>query len=567
MPKYFDASAQRERPGAAFIKRRARSVGVTAAVGFVYFLIAELGLGLYGQTNWVSVFWPAFGVSAGILIGLGPGARLQVATGIIVAILVAHFRAGDPSWLGPAFALSDAAEALVAAGLIQYLFGADFSLSRLNHVLGLLAAAILGSLASFAVWILPSTMFQDSKEPILITFQHWFMGDIVGFVALGPFVIGLFAAVRQRPSRDELIEGAAALAGLALMTAIIILLPKGAWETLVPVAWLFPMLFWLAARCRPFFAAAGACMVSITVVWTTVFGIGHFGDSGLPVDARNLQAQVTILVVALGAFILAALFAERRESEARLGRSNMMLERERDNKLMNLEAMAASIAHEVRQPLATIVTMGSAASRFLGRTPPDLERVRSNLNTMVGESHRASQVFDNIRALFGRADKGSEPIDVNEIALEVLRILGGELKDRGITTRTELMSGLPLVMGHRGQLQEVLLNLVRNAIEAMDAIKDGSRVLQLRTQRHNHGEIVLAVEDTGPGIDSKKLEGIFDPFVSTKPQGMGLGLAICRMIIDRHGGQLSASSGKKRGAVFQFILPTQPATDQIVQTG
>ena len=178
---------------------------------------------------------------------------------------------------------------------------------------------------------------------------------------------------------------------------------------------------------------------------------------------------------------------------------------------------------------------------------------------MVNDSHRASQVFDNILALFGRAGSGYKPVDVNEVTLEVLRILDGELRDHSITTRTELMSERPLVMGHRGQLQEVLLNLVRNAIEAMNAVKDGSRELQVRTERHDSDQIVVAVEDSGPGIDPKNLDRIFDVFVSTKPQGIGLGLAICRMIIDRHGGQLSAWSGKKRGAVFQFILPTTKA--------
>jgi two-component system, NtrC family, sensor kinase len=252
------------------------------------------------------------------------------------------------------------------------------------------------------------------------------------------------------------------------------------------------------------------------------------------------------------------LIAELRQRTEELGRSLADLQRERDNKLMNLEAMAASIAHEVRQPLSAIATSGNAALRFLGRTPPDHKEVRSSLSRIISNSHRASQVFDNIRALFGKVDKGHELIDMNEIVLEVLHTLRGELKDRVITVRTELTSQLPLVMGHRGQLHEVLLNLVRNAIEAMDAIKDGRRVLQARTERHDgRDEIVVAIEDSGPGIDPEKLDGMFDAFVSTKPQGMGLGLAICRMIIDRHGGQLSASSGKRRGAVFQFILPRQ----------
>src|SRR6516225_6846959 len=128
-----------------------------------------------------------------------------------------------------------------------------------------------------------------------------------------------------------------------MMTAIIIWLPQRLWETVVPITWLFPLLMWLAARCRPIFAAAGAFLVSLTVVWTIIFGIGHFGDASLRVDDRIVQAQAIILVVEVCALVLAALFAERRQSEARLARSNAMLERERDNKLTNVQAVLASI--------------------------------------------------------------------------------------------------------------------------------------------------------------------------------------------------------------------------------
>jgi signal transduction histidine kinase len=126
-----------------------------------------------------------------------------------------------------------------------------------------------------------------------------------------------------------------------------------------------------------------------------------------------------------------------------------------------------------------------------------------------------------------------------------------------VTARTALAAQLPRIMGHRGQLQEVIFNLARNGIEAMDAIKSGDRVLQVKTEHSGSNVITVAVEDTGPGIEAKRLEGIFDAFFTTKAQGMGLGLAICRMIIDRHGGQLTASSGGKRGALFQFVLPIE----------
>jgi signal transduction histidine kinase len=345
------------------------------------------------------------------------------------------------------------------------------------------------------------------------------------------------------------------------MTGIIISLPPEPWETVVPGALLFPMLLWLAARCRPVFAAAGAFMVSFTVVWTTIFGIGHFGDIGLPIEDRILQAQAVIMVVTLGAFVLAALFAERRESEGRLARANMMLERERENKLINIEAIVAAIAHEVRQPLAAIATNSSAASRFLRQTPPDLDEVRAALAAITSDGHRASEVFDSIRSLFRKVDQRRQPVDVNEMALEVLRSMRGELKDHAVTARPELASGLPPVTAHRRQLQQVVLNLVHNAVEAMGATTDRPRVIRLRTEMFGPDAIALAVQDSGPGIDPKQIESIFDTFVTTKSQGMGLGLAICRMIIERHGGKLTASSDGKSGAMFQFVLPIKPADE------
>jgi len=538
-------------------RRWINHLGITAAVGLAYFLVAELGLGLYGPTNFVSVFWPGFGLSSGVLIALGPRARWQVTAGVIFAILVAHLIIGDPRWLGPAFALSDAAEALVTAGLVQHFFGSGFNLGRLRHVLGLLAAAVPGSMASFSVWIIASKLFQTSTEPILTTWQHWFIGDMVGFVALAPFVIGLFGAVRHPPPSGEIIEGAAALAALAAMLGIVISLPKPLWDTLMPVAWLFPMLFWLAARCRPVFAAAGACLVSITVVWTTVFGVGHFGDAALAVDDRNLQAQVTIMVVALGAFVLAALFAERRESEARLVQSNTMLERERDNKLLNVQAVTAAIAHEVKQPLSAIATNGGAALRFLAKVPSDQEEAQAALQRIVSDCHRTSEVFDGLRALFRKVDQGKQLIDVNEIISAVLQSLRSEFEDHGVELRSDLAAELPLVDGHRSQLHEVILNLVRNAIEAMDVTIERRRVLRVITKPQADDAIAVAVIDSGPGIEPNRLEGLFNAFITTKSQGTGLGLAICRMIIEHHGGTITASSDGNNGATFQFFLPSK----------
>jgi len=464
------ALGQRQRSATDSSARRwISSIGLGAGIGFAYFLTAHLSLRLVLQPEGVAVFWPAAGITSGILIAFGPNARWAVAAGAMVATVAAHIPPGDPLWAGGAFGLCNAAEALITGGLIERYSRAGFSLGRVRHVLGLLGAALAATFISGIGGAVTYRLMVGPSAPMLTSLWHWMASDAFGIVTVAPIVIGVAAAVREPPRRREIIEGSAALLALAAMTGIVISLPPNPWEILLPIAWLFPMLLWLAARCRPVFSAAAAFLVSISIVWTTVFGIGHFGDRGLPIEDRVLQAQAAILVVALGAFILAALFAERRESEARLARSkmmlersNMMLERERDNRLTNAQAIVAAIAHEVRQPLAAVAINAGAALRFLGRAPPDHDEVQKALNRIKSESHRTSEVFDSFRALFGKVDQERQPIDMNELILGVLQSLERDLQDGGVAIRPELPSELPTVEGHRAQLQQVIYNLVNN---------------------------------------------------------------------------------------------------------
>jgi signal transduction histidine kinase len=256
---------------------------------------------------------------------------------------------------------------------------------------------------------------------------------------VAPLVIGIASALRQPPPpRSERIEVTVALVALALVTAVTILLPRGTWEILLPVAWSLPIVLWLAARSRPLFAAAGAFLVSISIVVTTIYGIGHFGDSSFSDADRVLGAQTAILFVAVSAYILAALFAERRETEARLAQSNAMLQRERDNKLLSAQTTTAAIAHEIRQPLGAIAMAAGAGVRWLARTPPDHDEVRAALIRIEGGVHRASEVFDAILALFGKSGQERQPIDVNRIVLDATESLRDELDSHGVMTHYEL---------------------------------------------------------------------------------------------------------------------------------
>jgi len=268
------------------IARLIGSSGLAVAVGIAYFLAAHLSLLLLTKPEGVAVFWPAAGIASGALIVFGRDARLPVAVATIVATIVANVLSDRTIWAASTKALCNAGEALLVAGLIERYFGSRFHLDRLTHVLGLLAAAIVATAVSGIGGTAAIKLLHSPAAPILTTWYDWFASDLLGIVTIAPLMVGLAAAMRKPPPRSELIEGVAALAALAGMTGVIVFLPPGPWKTVVPIAMLFPLLLWLAARCQPVFASAAAFIVSLTIVSTITFGIGHFGNPDLPIDDR-----------------------------------------------------------------------------------------------------------------------------------------------------------------------------------------------------------------------------------------------------------------------------------------
>jgi PAS domain S-box-containing protein len=923
-------------------KRWAHSIGLAVAIGVAYFLSARLSLFLITKPDGVAVFWPAAGVAAGALIALGPSARLPVVTGAVVATIVANLLGDRTIWGASVFALCNAGEAVLAAGLIEFYFGASFSLGRVRHVLGFLAAAILATAVSGVGGTAGYVFFHSSTASILTIWHHWFTSDALGIVTVAPLLIGLGVAARDPLPRRELVEGGLALTVLAAMSGFIIFLPREPSATVVSIAMLFPILLWLAARCQPVFSAAASCIVALTIVWTTTFGIGIFGNSSFPTTERLLAAQACILAVSLCSLVLAALFSERREhqialkaSEARtpelkllyetapvglafltpdcrylqinrhlteicgisvadhLGRSvretvpqvadqvesivqtilrtgesitgvevngqrpdggnaervwitnwhalkakdgdilgvnvvaeeiterkraeaalaasetrfreladnmsqfawtadahgstywynkrwhdyagttleemqgwgwqklhhadhidrvvtrirqcfatgtpwedtfplrgkdgnyrwflsralpirdeagelarwfgtltdvteqieaekalrnlNETLEqrveaeaRERariwnvsqdllvvtdmegrsvavnpawhvtlgwsDGDLLNktfewlvhpddlentraqhtrvveghtaphfenrlrdkhgsyrwlswkavvekgkiyavardisdlknaadqlrnsrrelaevsrqttMGAMAASIAHEVNQPLAALVTSANAALRWLNKPEPDIDEVRPLLKRIVDDGRRAGAIISGVRSMF-RNDVGErKPLSVNNLISEVLAIVRGELESHHVSLQAELGDGLGLVMAEQTQLQQVILNLILNAVDATSTVTDRERLVIVKSEMGGSDQAMIIVEDTGTGIDPNHISRIFEPFFTTKAHGMGMGLSICHSIIELHGGQLQVSPRSPHGTIFYAKLPT-----------
>jgi C4-dicarboxylate-specific signal transduction histidine kinase len=224
-------------------------------------------------------------------------------------------------------------------------------------------------------------------------------------------------------------------------------------------------------------------------------------------------------------------------------------------RVTSLGVLTASIAHEVNQPIAAARNNAASALRFLSRDPPDLEEVRYALDCVVSDVDRAGNVIGGIRKLITKTPAPwDDCFDFNEAIREMIVLTRGEALKNSVTVQMQL-EGLPLIQGDRVQLQQVVLNLILNAVEALSSVDGARRELSIRTKRRGADEVLVAVRDSGPGIDSEHLERVFDSFYTTKPSGIGLGLSICRSIIDAHGGRLWAAANEPRGAAFQFTLP------------
>jgi signal transduction histidine kinase len=255
---------------------------------------------------------------------------------------------------------------------------------------------------------------------------------------------------------------------------------------------------------------------------------------------RDFAAQATI-----------ALESTRRERQYR--EAQMALAHA--NRVATMGQLTASITHEVNQPLAATRNNLIAALNFSDRTPPDLVEVREALACAVKDIDRASTVVGRIRALMLKAPPRIDSVDVNEAVREVIELTYGEALKNRVSVRTQLADSLPLIQGDRVQLQQVVLNLILNAVQAMGAVTDGAREVLITTSQTEPNEVCLGVQDTGPGLSPESLPRLFEPFYTTKPEGMGMGLSICRSIIEAHGGRLRAIPCEPQGALFQFTIP------------
>jgi PAS domain S-box-containing protein len=244
---------------------------------------------------------------------------------------------------------------------------------------------------------------------------------------------------------------------------------------------------------------------------------------------------------------------ELRESERRYREAQMALAHA--NRVTTMGQLAASISHEVNQPLAAVIANAEACLRWLDRETPDLDAARRSVEWVIDDSNRASDVIQRVRALANKTSIEKVPLNINDVVRETIALVQRELISHQVSLRTELTPALPMILGDRVQLQQVIINLVMNGIEAMQSVTDRPRELMIRSGQDETQHVFVSVTDCGVGISAENADRLFNAFFTTKSSGMGMGLSICRSIMEGHGGRLWATANVPHGATFQFTLP------------
>jgi signal transduction histidine kinase len=263
--------------------------------------------------------------------------------------------------------------------------------------------------------------------------------------------------------------------------------------------------------------------------------------------ATTLLLQATLITVLL--------FEHRRRRNAEALARKRMSELAHVNRIATAGELSASLTHEIKQPLAAMVTNANAGLRWLGRMTPNFDEARAAFQRIVADGHRAGQVLGSVRQMFEKDSGRRAQVDLNALIREVLALLEGELRSHRVMVQADLSDSLPEVSGNRVQLQQVIVNLIMNAVEAMQAVTNRPRVLRLTSEIDKANHVLIRIEDSGPGIAVENIDRIFNAFFTTKPHGIGMGLSICRSIIEAHDGRLWVSPGVDYGSVFQFTLP------------
>jgi signal transduction histidine kinase len=444
-------------------------------------------------------------------------------------------------------------------------------------VLGLFAAAIVGTAVSAIGGTIGIKVFHNADAPLVTTWHHWFASDALGIVTFAPLLIELISLSRDRLSRSEVIEGVLSVVALALVCGLAIFQRWELLATIGPVALLFAPLLWLAARCRPIFAAAAAFIVSSSIVWTTTFGIGFFGNPALSITDRVFGAQASILLVTLSALALAALFAENRDkrrlAEIALQASETQRYLIETERLAALGGLVAGVSHEINTPVGTSLTVASALARRTAAFANQIaegpvrrsqldefaDSCRDASNQLVANLQRAGELIQSFKQVaVDRSHVDRRSFDLKVVTEQIVAsVRPGLPKSRRDSIAMEMPPDIVL-NSYPGAYGQVLTNLIFNAFTHGLPNHSGGRVLI--KARLGDGQVEITFSDDGIGIPGDVQRHVFDPFFTTRRAhgSTGLGLYIVHNLVTQHlGGAITLASAPGRGTTICMTLPLE----------
>jgi signal transduction histidine kinase len=517
-----------------------------------------------------------------ILASLSPSrGQRRLAVAVLFALLLAFVITEGPLstiQLGriDAFVPIYATAMFVTDSITALLLFAQFSILRSRALLAI-ASGYLYTALIVIPWMLtfpgvftPGGLIGAGLQTTSWLYTLWHAGFAM-------FVIA-YALLRDADPARRLWRGSAAAAiilSVAMTAAVVCAVAYGvtAGDALLPRINLDPVHFstlWLyIASCLALLSAFALTVLwmrrrSVLDLWLMVVMCAYVIEICLiafPIPARFTFGWYAGRFFGLvsSSLLLFVLLYEITILYAQLLRAVLAQRREREARLMTGDAVSATIAHEVKQPLSGMITNADAGLSWLDRPIANIDQAKSAFNQIITDGHRAAAVIESIRAIFKKDARNRTSLDINDLIAEALALTRGDLQRHRILVEAEPNAQLPQIRGDRVQLQQVLLNLITNAIDSM-AGKDGARVLRVKSEVGDGASVIVSVADTGTGISSQELERIFNPLFTTKSGGMGMGLSICRSIIEAHDGRLWVAPNKPEGAVFQFTLLADGAT-------
>jgi signal transduction histidine kinase len=531
-------------------------------VAATYYLGAKIGLAFTFDPHPISVLWLPNSLLLAALL-LTPMSSWWV---LLAAALPAHLAAELQSGVPPAMVLgwfvSNSAEALIGAVCIRRFCSGPLRFDSFRDVgVFLLFGAFLAPLLSsfLDAGLVKSIGWGEGKYWQLVRLR--FLSNVLAALIVVPFVLtwaeGLTAIRGASPRRTAEIT----VLFLCLIVVSVAIFDRhqagsSTFHALLNAP--LPFLLWAAVRFGPRATSTATLVLVLLAIWGATHGDGPFVTSSPEENARSVQFFLIAMCVPV--LLLAAALEERRRDAIAQRRAETEAKEQRQQlthltRVALLGQLSGALAHELNQPLTAILSNAQAALHFLAADRIDPVELREILEDIVAEDQRAGEVIHRLRALFKRGETHRQLLDINELVRETLALAHGDLVARNISVVTDLSAYPFSVKGDRVQIEQVLLNLLLNACEAMSAVASGGRVLTLRTQPLSDGGAQISVADRGPGIPDDDVSRLFEPFFTTKTQGLGLGLSISRSIVTAHGGRLWGGNTAGRGATFYVSLP------------